>query len=158
MDINSKKGQVSLADEQLVAEFVEKQLCYKYVQTPKNMPAAVDAILIEDGIKAVVETKCRYDIDSIDYFKNIYKSEWLVTWEKINKSIQIASGMCVPCVGMLFLVKPKMLLIQRISNPNGNIVPSIRLQTTSTQATINGGLALRTNAYIDMQKAKVYKL
>ena len=158
MDINTTKGKVSLADEQRVAEFVEQQLKMRYVQTPKNMPAAVDAILVDKEVKAVVETKCRYDIESVAFFDSVYKSEWLITWEKVGKAMQIAAGLCVPCVGVLFLVKPEIILIQRISHSNGNLATKIRLQTTETQATINGGLAIRTNAYIDMRSSKIYNL
>jgi hypothetical protein len=35
---------------------------------------------------------------------------------------------------------------------------NVRLSTTRTQATINGGTALRTNAYINMDTAKIYNL
>lgn len=158
MDIKTIKGKVSLADEQRVAEFVEKKFNMQYVQTPKDMPAAIDAILVDKEIKAVVETKCRYDIDSIDFFDSRYQSEWLITWEKVNKAMQIAAGLCVPCIGVLFLVKPEIVLIQRISHQNGQLATQIRLQTTKTQATINGGLAVRTNAYINMKSSNSYNL
>ena len=158
MDIKTTKGKVSLADEQRVAEFVERKFNMLYVQTPKNMPAAIDAILIDKEVKAVVETKCRYDIDSVAFFDSNYQSEWLITWEKVNKAMQIAAGLCVPCIGVLFLVKPEVILIQRISNHDGRLATQIRLQTTKTQATINGGLAIRTNAYINMKSSKIYNL
>lgn len=158
MDINTAKGKVSLADEQRVAEFVEKQFNMRYFQTPKSKPAAIDAILVDKEVKAVVETKCRYDIDSIDFFDSRYQSEWLITWEKVNKAMQIAAGLCVPCIGVLFLVKPEIVLIQRISHQDGRLATQIRLQTTQTQATINGGLAVRTNAYINMKKSNIYNL
>jgi hypothetical protein len=158
MDIKTAKGKVSLADEQRVAKFVKQKFNMHYVQTPKDMPAAVDAILVDKEIKAVVETKCRYDIDSIAFFDSNYKSEWLITWEKVNKAMQIASGLCVPCIGVLFLVKPEIILIQRISHQDGRLATQIRLQTTQTQATINGGLAVRTNAYINMKSSSIYNL
>ena len=158
LDIKTTKGKVSLADEQRVAEFVERKFNMLYVQTPKNMPAAIDAILIDKEVKAVVETKCRYDIDSVAFFDSNYQSEWLITWEKVNKAMQIAAGLCVPCIGVIFIVNPEVILIQRISNHDGRLATQIRLQTTKTQATINGGLAVRTNAYINMKSSKIYNV
>jgi len=64
--------------------------------------------------------------------------------------------MGVPCVGFLYLVKPKVLLTQRLSDNEGRLAAEVRLSTTSTQATINGGRALRTNAFINMAGAKIY--
>lgn len=127
----------------------------KYVQTPKNKPAIVDALLIDTEVKAVVETKCRQA--TLETFRESFQSEWLVTWSKIQEGIKIAEGLNVPFVGFLYLVKSKDLLIQRIFE-NGKMIPTVRLCTTETQATINGGTALRTNAYIDMSNAIHHQL
>jgi hypothetical protein len=159
MDILTERGQVSLADEQVVANWINSQNGWSYVQTPKKSPAAVDAVLVKNNeIIAVVEAKCRYDLDSLEQFQVNYKNEWLVTWSKISKGIDIAEKLCVPFVGYLYLAKPKVLLCQKISDNDGLLVTDIRLSTTSTQATINGGKAMRVNAYISMKKAKIFNL
>ena len=159
MDILTEKGQVSLEDEQIVARWVASEFGLKYAQTPKSSPATVDAVLVNDAeIMAVVETKCRYDLASLEQFQVNYKNEWLVTWSKVNSAIGIASGLAVPFVGFLYLVRPRVLLSQRISEASGMLSTNVRLSTTRTQATINGGTALRTNAYINMDTAKIYNL
>lgn len=161
MDILTEKGQVSLSDEQTAARWVERKFSLRYIQTPKNSPALIDAIIANktsSEILAVVETKCRYDVVSLDQFQTNYKNEWLVTWSKVHNAINIATSMGVPCVGFLYLVKPKVLLMQRISDADGKLATEVRLTTTSTQATTNGGRALRTNAFIDMSEATIHNV
>jgi hypothetical protein len=133
----------------------------KYIQTPKDTPALVDAIVTNKSsteLLGVAETKCRYDIASLEQFQANYKNEWLVTWSKVNNAINIATSMGVPCVGFLYLVKPRVLLTQKLSDNTGRLAVDVRLSTTSTQATINGGIALRTNAFINMAGAKIYTM
>ena len=161
MDILTEKGQVSLNDEQTLAKWLEKNFSLKYIQTPKDTPALVDAIVTNKNsseLLGVAETKCRYDIASLEQFQTNYKNEWLVTWSKVNNAINIATSMGVPCVGFLYLVKPRVLLTQKLSDNTGRLAVDVRLSTTSTQATINGGIALRTNAFINMAGAKIYTM
>ena len=161
MDILTEKGQVSLNDEQTLAKWLEKNFSLKYIQTPKDTPALVDAIVTNKSsteLLGVAETKCRYDIASLEQFQANYKNEWLVTWSKVNNAINIATSMGVPCVGFLYLVKPRVLLTQKLSDNTGRLAVDVRLSTTSTQATINGGIALRTNAFINMAGAKIYTM
>lgn len=157
MDILTTKGQQSLSDERIVAQWIESHFEFKYIETPKNSPALIDAILIgKNELKGVIETKCRYKL-TLEQFKTTFKNEWLVTWDKVHNAIQIANSLGVPCFGFLYLVNDKVLLIQKLSEPNGKLNVKIRLETTETQATINGGKAIRTNAFIDMTYAHTYK-
>jgi len=152
---------VSLRDEQDLAAWLEKSFSMRYIQTPKGTPALIDAILTNKNsseLLGVAETKCRYDLVSLEQFQTNYKNEWLVTWSKVSNAINIATSMGVPCVGFLYLVKPKVLLTQRLSDNEGRLSAEMRLSTTSTQATINGGRALRTNAFINMAEAKIYMM
>lgn len=160
MDILTEKGQISLEDEQFFADWFKKEFCLNYIQTPKGMPAAVDAIISNKDssrLMAVAETKCRYEL-TLDQFQTTFNNEWLVTWSKVQKTIDIANALAVPSVGLLYLVKPKIVLMQRLSEPDGKLLVPIRLLTTETQATINGGRIFRTNAYINMKEAKVYNI
>lgn len=160
MDILTPKGQVALGDEQTLARWLEDKFSLKYIQTPKTSPAVIDAIVANktsSELLAVVETKCRYDL-SLDQFKANFNNEWLVTWSKVQNAINIAMSLGVPCVGFLYLTKSNTVLMQRISEPDGRLVTEVRLCTTSTQATTNGGRALRTNAFINMNDANIYQL
>lgn len=154
MDILSAKGQATLPDEQRAKEiFLLNYPKYRYVETPKDRPADVDAFLVLDNdIKAIIETKCRYDCDLVK-FRGLYGNEWLVTFDKLERARTIARSLCVKVIGFLYLKQSDILLVQEIVNSDGLYVPSIRLDSTTTQATINGGSATRTNAYIKMDSA-----
>lgn len=158
MDINSPKGQKSLLDERRMAKWLEEKFKLQYIETPKNFPATIDAVLVKEGeMKAIVETKCRYKL-TLEKFNTAFEFKWLITWAKVQNAITIANSLGVPCVGFLYLVDENILLSQKISEPDGRLLVNISLSTTETQATINGGLAVRTNAFIDMRKAKVFCL
>lgn len=151
MDILTLKGQITVMQEdEAVAAFVARYPEYSYARTPKDKPSPVDAILIRGGvISAVVETKCRNM--SAETLRTSFKSEWLVTKQKIDDGIEIAKGLCVPYVGFLYLVPDKKLLFVRIWD--GEYKVNIRWAETATQATVNGGVANRLNAFIDMSGA-----
>ena len=155
MDILTERGQQSLADEQQACNiFISNYTRYQYVQTPKEKPSDVDAFLIRDGIiVGVIETKCRYDVN-LHEFKERYSYEWLVTFDKILKGKQIADALCIKLIGFLYIVQSKTLLVQTIAD-EGLYVPSIKILTTQTQATINGKTAVRSNAFIDMSNATI---
>jgi hypothetical protein len=46
-------------------------------------------------------------------------------------------------------------MCKTIWHPTGGWAVPIRIQETKTQATINGGIAVRQNAFIDMKTATV---
>jgi hypothetical protein len=154
MDILSKRGQQSLADEQKARDiFLSNYPMYSYIQTQKDQPADIDALLVHNGVIAgVVETKCRYDVDHQDFIEK-YENSWLVTFDKIARGKLIADAMCTKLIGFLYIVQSETLLVQTISDC-GLYVPDINIITTQTQATINGRTAVRSNAYIDMSKAR----
>jgi len=150
LDVMTFRGRQTLEDERKVALWVAKR-GFVYAQTPKEAPAKVDAVLIkEDKAIALLETKCRYGLD-LQWLQTKFSNEWLVTAEKIEAGLKIAEGLCLPFWGMLYLVNCDTLLVQSISGAQ------IRYEDTKTQATVNGGVAMRKNAFIKMDKAKVFE-
>lgn len=132
----------------------------RYIETPKDSPALIDAIITDERggtMRAVVETKCRYNL-KLAQLKNSFNNEWLVTWTKVQNAMQIAISLGVPCVGLLYLVEEKTLLVQKLSDQYGNLMAKLRIENTKTQATINGEKAVRNNAFIDMTNAKIYQI
>lgn len=157
LDIATNKGQESATQEinmiQVIGDLYPK---FQFITTDKSKPADVDGVLIHDGqIKAVVESKCRNA--SLDDLRGSFKNEWLVTYEKLTKGCALAKSLCVPFVGFLYLIKSESILSVQISDEHGVFLPSIRIDRTKTQATINGGLVVRANAFIHMANAKVIK-
>lgn len=153
LDINTPRGQETLAQERRVAEIVAAAAPgVAYLGTPKGEPAAVDAILTRGtDLIAVAETKCR----------NLtreqlagYGDEWLVTWDKIMRARSVALGLGVPLIGFLYLTPEDRLLSLRITDASGALLVPIRIESTLTQATVNGGTARRNNAYLSLASAR----
>jgi hypothetical protein len=155
LDIYTERGQVSLTQEgMLLCGFQSSFKDYYVVQTPKDEPSDIDGFLIKKGvIAAVFESKCRNA--TIAQMKN-WGNEWLVTYDKLIRGIEVSKSLCVPFIGMLYLVDSEVGLSVRIADKYGNIIPKIRLERTETQKTINGGKIIRTNAYIDISLAKQF--
>jgi hypothetical protein len=101
------------------------------------------------GVVAVVEQKSRFDV-TLEDFRTAYRNTWLVTHEKLVAARAYAAEYHVPLYGFLWIVKDKTLLIQRITDRAGAWVARFDVRKTKTQATVNGGTAVRDNAYIDM--------
>jgi hypothetical protein len=158
MDILTPLGQRTLQDEQVAASIWERNFPdFKYVQTPKDKPATVDALLIRNNvIEYAVETKCRYDMD-LGVLDDERNGEWLVTYDKLLKAAQIAAGLGVPLIGFLYLVPDKLLLAKKLTNEKGNFIVNVRVEKTHTQQTVNGGRIERVNAYVDMKDCKLLK-
>lgn len=167
MDIYSPKGLETLEQERRAAELIERSFPkYKYIGTHKPeenesqndaAAASVDAVLVENGkIKCVCETKCR--VMTREKLVADYDNRWLVTFDKVMNARIAAFHLGVPMVGILYLVPDDIVLMQRICDAPmnrelGRLCTSMVIETTVTQKTVNGGKALRTNAYIDMSGA-----
>jgi len=157
MDILTPKGQKTLEDEEKARKIFEAHYPnFRYVPTPKNKPADVDAILVRDGVVAgVVETKCRYDFD-LEKFRTTHQCRWLVTYDKLVRGADLSESLCVPFIGFLYIVKSNVLLIKTLFQ-HGNWTVDIRVEDTQTQRTVNGDTIVRTNGFIDMGDARVLK-
>lgn len=155
LDIETPRGQDSAKHERRAAEIFEKNTGLVYAGTNKRAPASVDAVLLRDKqIIGLAETKCRYM--SNHKFSNDYQSKWLVTFQKILDCAAAARYMQCAFFGFLYLVEDDLLLVQKLAGPDGDLLCNLQITTSATQKTINGGTAVRTNAYIDMSGAKVF--
>lgn len=157
MDVLTAKGQESLKMElEAVKVFERNHPNLKYVHTPKESVASVDGILVSQGrlIKRVVETKCRYNL-GLEKFQNKYENLWLVTFDKVARAIEVSKALQVPLTGFLYLVQEQTLLVKTLWRPVEGLVAPIAIRQSETRETINGGTAIRANAYIDMSGAAV---
>ena len=154
LDILSPKGQETLAQELRAVEiFNYYNSDTYYAPTPKHMPAIVDAVLVDKtGAIGLVETKCR--MMTHKKLKE-YGGEWLITWDKIKKAKELSVGCGIPLFGFLYLVPDDILLMEKISDGTGKMLVEIRVASTRTQATVNGGSVVRENVYINMNAATV---
>lgn len=159
LDILTPRGQQTVRDEEEAAAVWElANPAFKYCRTPKDMPSAVDAVIVgRNGlVMGVVESKCRYGVTE-ESFKAAFRNEWLVTMEKLVKGANLARALCVPYYGFLYLVDSRTLLTQKIADSAGQFCVPFRCDNTATRKTVNGGEATRANAYIDMTECRVFR-
>ena len=129
-----------------------------YCSGGKNSPAAIDGMLVKSGttrIMRVVETKCR-DMTMKDLFGR-FGGTWLITHNKIKALAEAAKIFGVPGTGLLYLVPDKLVLAVRICDEEGRFAHNFEVKHTATQATVNGGIAHRDNAFVPMIEAAEFK-
>jgi hypothetical protein len=131
----------------------------RFSQTAESQHSCADGFLLhraELTLDAMFEVKCR-DM-SPDDFKYSFKSEWLVSYQKMEACRLITMRLKVPFIMTLRLLNGNLVLVQQIWDSNGNLNTGIRLAQTTTQKNVNGGIASRPNAYIDMRDADVFAM
>lgn len=155
LDILTKKGQETANYEQRAYEiFLSNYSSYTIVETDKTKASIIDSFIVKNNtIQYMAEVKTRYT--SYATLTNQFNNEWLITAEKLNKAKEISKNLCVPLVGLLYLVKDDVLLSIQLTDDNGEYIQSIRFEKTKTKTTVNNSnLIERENAFILMTKAK----
>ena len=155
MDIKTERGQQTLLDEYQAAHILEHWFpTHRYIVTPKDLPAKVDAVIVKDGeVVGVVETKCRYDM-TLEQFHNQRNSDWMISASKVFWGQQCAEILAVKFVGFLYLVKDKVLLFKPIADHKGRLIGDISFEERVTQSTVNGGQKFDRVALINMKDAQ----
>ncbi len=155
MDILTPKGLETLAQErEAISLFLQSFPGFEFIETPKDTPADIDGFVTRDGtIISGVEVKCRNM--TADELASKYQHQWLVTAHKLDRCVALCRRLGVDFRGFLYLVPDKMLFIVPIFSYKDGWLIEPEYEMTKTQATVNGGIAERLNAYIDVSKAKV---
>tara|TARA_Y100001972_G_C7645753_1_gene324519 strand:- start:719 stop:1201 length:483 start_codon:yes stop_codon:yes gene_type:complete len=155
MDILTAKGQKSLEYEKKMLEKIRKNICKKHnnssmlIETNKDMDAKIDGVIIKNNeLSGIFESKCR-DMGLIQLME--YGS-WLVTFEKILDGKRLSEMLRVPYLGFLYLIKDDIVMYWKITNKYGNFMFDFDVKNTRTQKTINGGIIMRTNAYLPFKE------
>ena len=154
LDVLSKKGQKAIEESRIGLSLVGRQ----YVETSQEREGDIDGFFLSQNgttLAAAFEAKAR-DM-TLSQLRNQFGGEWLVTFEKIVKGAAISRSLCVPLFGVVYLIPDKTTLLIKLTDDHGNIVAPVRLAVTETKANCNGGMATRTNAYVSMDNAYIYR-
>lgn len=155
LDIKTERGKETVAQELRAVEIIRSIWpdC-EYHHTPKDTPAAVDAVITKwPEVVAVVETKCRNM--TLNTLRDNFANTWLVTNEKLKRGKTVAELLQVQFWGILYLVPDDLVLRIKLWTPISNWLAKIDVKNTVTQRSVNGGTIARENAYIDMGSADV---
>lgn len=152
LDINTPKGQENLKEELEMLRYISKCWKIKIKITKKNLPYPHDGIMLhKKKIIGVFESKNRQlSIEELENF-----GTWLITYDKIKECRKIAMNLKVPLYGFLGLEKSKLVMYWKICDENGNYLFHFNHQKTYTQATTNGGVAYRDNAYLPIEFGRI---
>lgn len=161
MDINTPQGRIA-AKHQIwcVRKFLElRRPGYMYCHTSDTDAAVIDGFIVNPNGKIVagVEVKSRYNIAAESFFEQMH-GRWLLTLQKLNDMQFLAAMLRVPMYGMLYIVPSNLLLITKLVSEDGQIACNYYAEETETQRCINGGTAVRPNAFIDMTSAAKIEL
>jgi len=136
--------------------FLERYRDFSYVETPKDQPADIDGFICK-GTTMVsgVEVKCR--MMSYHDLMHKFNSEWLITYDKIERGISICRSLGIDFRGFLYLVPEQILMIVKIWDYKTREDCIMKIEETRTQATVNGGSIVRLNAYVDVSNGTVIR-
>jgi hypothetical protein len=132
MDVLTPKGRITLEQERRAAALFEQAHpgC-RYLPTPKDQPARVDAVIVRgDRIVAVAETKCREA--TAETFFGSFGGEWLVTFDKLLEGRAVAIALGVRFIGLLYLVPDDRLLVTRLFNADGSAAAEFSVRNSVT--------------------------
>lgn len=154
MDILTPKGQETLAQErEAISLFLQSFPGFEFFETPKDTPADIDGVIVKNGTMiSGVEVKCR-TMTAME-LKERFNMQWLVTADKLDRGVSACERLGIDFRGFLYLVPDKMLIIVPIFSYKKGWLIEPEYDVTKTQATVNGGIAERLNAYIDVSEAK----
>lgn len=161
-NVNSPKGQIALGHEKDAIRIFESlyPTC-KFLTTNKSDSALVDGFITVNGkLVSAVETKTRnVQLEQLraPTESGGFNNEWMVTYEKIANARELCVALRIMLTGWLYLPSEKSLLVQKICDEKGNFLTKVRVQTTKTMATVNGGTRVGSNAFINIERASVLK-
>jgi len=153
--ITTERGKISAQDQHDALEIVFRDSEWSYKEFRNDKPSMVDAMIYREFLEAVVEVKAR-DF-GINQLRSTFKNEWLVSAHKIDSMMAASALLCVPGYFILYMKPDRMCMMVKVTEESGLPCRKYRMEETWTQATCNGGKALRVNAFIDMEDAKIYK-
>jgi hypothetical protein len=150
LGILSDKGRETVKQEEEMLNYLAAKWDVNWIPVSKggsDSTANVDGFFIKSGvISAVYESKCRTKWEDYDSL--------LITADKIDKGAIISSIISVPFLVLLHIVPEGRIYYWKVTDSHGGIIIPIERKTTKTQATINGGSAVRENAFLSLMQAK----
>jgi len=153
LDINTPRGQESVQEELEMLDIMRyAHKDYQFIHTPITKAALIDGMIIRDGeLVGIYESKCRRS--TLKQFKNEFSSEWMVSFHKLQAGSQLAKALCVPFIGFLYLVPDKMVARIKLTDDNGNFLPSIFIGRKQTSKCCNGGTMMDNCGFISLDSA-----
>lgn len=144
LDCNTSNGRRFIAyQHECLAAFCKSKKV-SCITTNDTLSADIDAIFYRDSVLAVGECKTRQlTLKQLKQF-----GSYLISYSKIEKLVSVSKSL--QCSGLLivYLIPDATIVWCKVCDTQGKILVDLSRKTTTTQATCNGGTAVRENAYI----------
>ena len=151
LDCHSERGREWITKQNEIALRVASRHGYGIIYTPDG-DAKLDCLFTKNGsLAGIAEIKSR----DLTLFQLMAFGSYLVTEEKLLSGIEVAKALRVPFSLLINLVDADAVI--NICNSQGERRASWRSEVTKTQATCNGGDAMRRNAYLSLSNMKVFR-
>lgn len=152
LDVLTPRGRAATAAEAVLTAAVGAAYRATFVHTPPDGPARLDGAFVRGGtIAALAENKVRSDTRA--QFR-LWGDTYLITASKIDDGVRAAATLGVPFVVCAYLVPDATVYVWRICDDSGKLTFDIARRATRTQATCNGGSAVRVNAFLPFAAAR----
>lgn len=158
MDAKTPAGREALAHVERALRSIEESGAARFVRFSDDLPAVVDGLMLDrSGIPiALYEAKARSV--TLDDFRGAFRSEWLLSHDKLFRASLICRELRLGLAGVLVLHNDNVALVKMILDVDQRLLVPIRIEQTETRATANGGTASRANAFIPMEKARIFTI
>lgn len=157
MAIETDRGQASLEHEKVLISSLESFYRSQgknrtFPKTRRDKYAAIDGMIVEDGVVVgIYESKCRFFNKAALHYQ--FNDEYLIGNDKIVSGLKMSKDFYVPFYALIYLVYEPVIFIHQISDDSGNAIVEMEVKKTKTQASMNGGVAYRENAFIPIKSA-----
>lgn len=133
----------------------------RFAWFPENNYYPIDGFRIEgSAITGIFEGKVRqagYRDGAIEYNGRLY-DDYLITAQKLDQGIEMAKQMRTDFLLYVLLSHTAHILCFTIYKASTNQALPFKRRTTKTQAGVNGGEAVRENAFLEIRGAEVIKI
>lgn len=158
MDAATPAGREALSHVERALKAIEATGAASFIRFPDSQPAALDGLMLDKhGIPiALYEAKAR--TMTLEEFRGPMRSEWLVSYDKLLRAGMLCAELRLGFAGVLVLHRDNVALVKMIWDVDRKFLVPVRIEQTETRATVNGGRASRANAFIPMDRARVFKI
>lgn len=152
LDVRSPAGDEADRLGQAMGRLLAEDWGVQWVASGNSNLARVDGLLVQDGrLQGVVECKVRNDSRSLI---ERWGGSYLITADKLEAGAEAARLLHAPFTLCVYLKPDERAFWWRVAEIDGSWTRPFDRAVTRTQATVNGGMALRENAFLPMATVK----
>lgn len=155
MDSHTPEGQRFIQLQRDTQHILEAR-GYKFIEMCKDN-SGHDVIIASEknGIltaTGVAEIKCREFIGSTPITRNSLSGGYLISYHKLTYGASASELFGIPYFVIVNLIPEKYILIWKLAE-NGDFLFEFPVRESQTKKNCNGGVAVRLNAYLPLEKA-----